>query len=100
MDAREVGNKLVELCREGRNMEAIDMLYSKDVVSLEAHGNPQIPAEVRGIDKVKQKNQWWVENNELHSSSVEGPFPHNDRFAVKFHYDVTPKEGPMRGQRF
>ena len=26
------------------------------------------------------------------------PFP-NDRFAVKFHYERTPKSGPMKGKR-
>ena len=63
-------------------MEAIDTLYSPDIVSLEAHGTPQAPAEMKGIDKIRGKNQWWTENHEVHSASVEGPFPHNDRFAV------------------
>ncbi len=58
-----------------------------------------MPAEMRGIDKIRGKNQWWFDNNEVHSAKVEGPFPHNDRFAVKFHYDVTPKDGPMKGKR-
>ena len=100
MDTRQVGTRLVELCKKGQNMEAIESLYSKDIVSVEATSTPDMPAEMRGIDKVKGKNQWWFENNQLHSASVEGPFPHNDRFAVKYHYDITPKDGPMKGRRF
>jgi hypothetical protein len=100
MDTRQVGDKLVELCRQGRNAEAIENLYSNDIVSVEAMGNAEMPAEMRGIDQVKGKNQWWAENHEVHSASVEGPFPNNDRFAVKYHYEVTPKAGPMKDQRY
>ncbi len=99
MDTKQVGEKLVSLCSKGKNMEAVESLYSKDIVSVEAMGSPEMPAEWRGIDKIKGKNQWWYDNNEVHSAKVEGPFPNNDRFAVKFHWDVTPKAGPRKGKR-
>jgi len=100
MDTKQVGEKLVALCREGKNLEAVDTLYSPDIVSVEAMGNPDMPAEQRGIDAIRGKNQWWLNTHEIHSASAEGPYPHQDRFAVKYHYDVTAKEGPMAGQRF
>jgi len=100
MDTKQVGEKLVALCREGKNVEAVDTLYSPDIVSVEAMGNPDMPAEQRGIDAIRGKNQWWLNTHEIHSASAEGPYPHQDRFAVKYHYDVTAKEGPMAGQRF
>ena len=99
MDTKQVGEKLVEYCRKGQNMEAIDKLYSKDIVSIEAQGGPEMPAEMRGIDKIRGKNKWWYENNEVHSATVEGPFPNNDRFAVKFHYEISPKTGPNKGKK-
>jgi hypothetical protein len=100
MDTKQVGEKLVSLCQKGRNLDAIESLYSPDIVSVEAMGSPEVPAELRGIDKIRGKNKWWMENHEVHSSKVDGPFPHNDRFAVKFSYEVTPKTGPMKGKRF
>lgn len=99
MDTKQVGEKLVSLCSKGKNMEAIDTLYDKNVVSVEPMGGPDMPAEQKGIDKVKGKNQWWASANEVHSVKVEGPFPNNDRFAVKFQWDVTAKEGPNKGKR-
>lgn len=99
MDTKEIGKKLVELCRNGKNMDAVDTLYSPDIVSVEARGDAQMPAEMRGIDQIRGKNQWWLENHEIHSASVEGPFPNKDRFATKFHYEVTPKIGPGKGKR-
>jgi ketosteroid isomerase-like protein len=99
MDTKQIGEKLVSLCSNGKNLDAIDSLYSADIVSVEAHGSPEMPAEMRGIDKIRGKNQWWYDNNEVHSAKVEGPYPHNDRFAVRFHYEVTPKAGPQKGKR-
>jgi ketosteroid isomerase-like protein len=99
MDTKQVGEKLVELCRQGKNLEAIDSLYSPDIVSVEAMGNEQMPAEMRGIEAIRGKNQWWLENHDVHSAAAEGPYPNNDRFAVRYNYDVTAKAGPMAGQR-
>lgn len=99
MDTKQVGEKLVALCKEGRNLEAIETLYSPDIVSIEAVGNEEMPAEMSGIAAIKGKNEWWYANHEVHAGSAEGPYPHRDRFAVKFHYEVTAKSGPMQGQR-
>ena len=100
MDTKQIGKTLVDLCNQGKNLEAIDSLYSKDVVSVEAVGSPESPREAKGIDQIRAKNRWWSENHEVHSGKAEGPFPHEDRFAVKFAYDVTPKSGKMKGKRF
>ncbi len=35
MNAQEVANRLVLLCREGKNVEAINELYDDDIVSHE-----------------------------------------------------------------
>ena len=95
----EVGQKLVSLCRENRNLEAVDTLYAPDVVSLEVHGMPEFPARMQGIDAVRRKNQWWLDNHVIHGNVVSGPFPHGERFIVHFKYDVTSKVGPMAGKR-
>ena len=100
MNAKEVGKKLVDYVNRGETNKALSELYSKDIVSVEAAGNPEMPAEMRGIDKIQGKNNWWFENNELHAARAVGPFPHNDRFAVNYNFDVTPKTGPMAGKRF
>ncbi len=99
MDTKQVGKKLVDLCNQGKNMDAIDSLYSKDIVSVEPAGGPEMPREAKGIDQVRAKTRWWYDNHEVHSGKAEGPYPHEDRFAVRFLYEVTPKSGPMKGKR-
>ena len=99
MDAKQIGEKLVAFCNKGKNLDAIDSLYDKNIVSIEAMGSPDMPQEQKGIEKIKGKNKWWYENNEVHGGKAEGPFPNGDRFAVKFHFDITPKVGPAKGKR-
>jgi ketosteroid isomerase-like protein len=99
-DTLSVGKKLVELCKEGKHMEAIDELYSPTIVSVEAGAPPGGSPTSEGIAAVKGKGEWWSANHEVHKADVQGPFPHLDRFIVRFTYDVTAKAGPMAGKRF
>jgi hypothetical protein len=98
--AFEIGKKLVELCKAGKNGEAIETLYSPHVVSIEAGGgSPTMPKRMEGIAAVKGKNEWWYKNHDVHSGEVVGPWPNGDKFIVCFKYDITPKAGPMAGKR-
>jgi len=96
MTTLEVGKKLVELCRAGKNREAINALYSPDIVSVEAGSMPGNPAEMRGLDAVLGKVQWWEDNHTVHSASCEGPYPNGNQFIVRFTYDVTNKQMQKR----
>ena len=100
-DALAVGKQLADFCNQGKNHDAIKALYADNIISVEAcdMGNPDMPQTMTGIDAVLGKNQWWSENHEVHAGKVTGPFPHGDQFILIFNYDVTPKCGPMTGQR-
>jgi len=95
----EVGQKLVEYCKQNRNVDAVDALYSPQVVSVEVAGHAGVPARMEGIDAVRKKNQWWLDNHTIHGATVSGPFPHGDRFIVHYKMDITSKVGPMAGKR-
>lgn len=96
MALADVANGLVNLCRQGKFMDAINQYYSADIVSVEPVGNPQMPAEMQGIDSIRGKNQWFTENNEVHGLQVDGPFVGDDQFAVRFNMEVTPKASGQR----
>ena len=93
-----VAEELVSFCRAGRNIEAINTLYSPDIVSVESMGSKEMPRETKGLDAVRQKNQWWAANNEVHSASVDGPFVGEGKFTVYYNYDVTFKPMAKRMQ--
>lgn len=98
MNTMEIANKLVELCRQGKNHEALDKLYADNVVSVEAAVPPGVEREAKGLAAVKAKGKWWVDNHEIHSATVTGPWPHDDRFVVGFQVDVTFKPTGQRMQ--
>ena len=92
----EIGKELVTLCQQRKNQEAIDKFYSPNIVSVEAVAMPNIDQTQNGIEAIKSKNTWWVENHEMHGGEVDGPYPNGDQFIVHFTYDVTPKHTGKR----
>lgn len=84
-----VAQELVALCREGRNLDAVNKLYSPRIHSVESSGSPEMPAEMDGIDAIRGKHEWWDANNQVHSIEVNGPFMGEDQFAVQFTFDAT-----------
>jgi len=96
-NAKEIGTKLAELCRQGKGMEAIKTFYADDVVSVESVAMGDGGREVAGKQAVIGKSTWWEENHEVHSAEVSGPFPHGeDKFALRFNIDVTNKPSGNR----
>ena len=98
MSTFEIAKKYFDLCKNHQNHVALETLFSPDVVSVEAAGRPGAPAETRGLKAVAEKGKEWMSNHEIHSSKMEGPWPHGDRFIVRFSYDVTNKPSGRRMQ--
>lgn len=98
MTTQEVANKLFQLCEHGEFLKAIDELYGKDILSVEPMAPPGMPTEVRGFDAVRGKSVWWIENHEVHSFKLTGPFVAGDKFIVGFDIDVTNKPSKKRMQ--
>ena len=96
MSVLEIANQLVALCREGKNEEAIEKLYSPDIVSVEAMDMPGMGQTQRGIQAITGKTKWWYENHEVHGGEVSDPYPNGNQFIVQFKFDVTPKHTGQR----
>ena len=94
----EVATKLAAYCRKGEWMKAVEDLYAKDIVSVEPRAMENMPAEMRGLDQVRGKTEWWEKNFEVHSCKVGGPFVARDTFVVQFDVDVTEKASKNRMQ--
>ena len=95
----QVGKRLVELCNQGKPNEAMNTLYAPNIVSIETAAHENMPARMEGRDAIRQKNEWWVNNHQMHGQTVSGPFPHGERFIVLYKIDVTAKAGKMAGKR-
>ena len=98
MNTEEVAKKVVELVRKQAWHEALDTLYDKNIVSVEARTQDGSSPEKRGIDQVRGKTDWWLENMQVHSFEASGPFVAHDRFVVRYDADVTDKNSKKRFQ--
>jgi ketosteroid isomerase-like protein len=93
----EIGKKYVELVKENKHEECLAELFSKDAVSVEAGAPPGQDRTAKGVEAIKAKGKWWTDNHIVHKADVAGPYPHDNRFAVRFTYDITHKPS---GKRF
>ena len=98
MNTEQVAQKVVELTGKQAWKEALDTLYAKDIVSVEAFSMSGESPETRGIEGVRGKTDWWVNNMEVHSVKVSGPFVAHDRFVVQYDVDATDKNSKQRMQ--
>src|SRR5206468_11815015 len=98
MSTKDVATKLVEYCRKGEWMKAVNDLYAKDIVSVEPREMENMPAGMRGIYQVRGKTEWFENSFEVHSAKVGGPFVARDSFVVQFVIDVIANASKMRMQ--
>jgi hypothetical protein len=92
----KTGRALADHCNQGTEREALNTLYSNDCVSVEALSSPN-GREVKGLDAIRAKHDWWQGAFEEHESRADGPFFHApNRFTLIFHMDVTEKDSGQR----
>jgi hypothetical protein len=96
MNTSEVAQKYVALCKEGKNEECLETLFARDAVSIEAAASPGGDRTAKGVDAIRGKGKWWVDNHIVHKAELFGPYPNDDRFAVRFLYDITHKPSGKR----
>ncbi len=91
MSTAEVADKLVQHCREGKFVDAIEDLYADDVQSIEPMNNGGEP--VKGKDAVVAKNNdWYATVEEVHSVEIGDPIVTGNFFACTMDMDVSYKQ--------
>lgn len=95
----KTGKRLVELCAQGKNLQAVEELYDDKIVSIEPMGDEKMPERMEGKPAILKKNQWFFDTHEIHGGTARGPWPNGDQFIAHYTMDVTAKEGPMKGKR-
>ena len=84
------------MLKNHKDSEAAAKYNSPNIESFEAMEGEM--AYVKGAAAVKAKSDWWLDNHEVHSVKVEGPYPNGNIFVVKFEMDVTYKPANQRIQ--
>ena len=94
MTVKDIADDITAMLRAGQADEAGEKYWAADVVSIEAM--PGDMAEVRGVEGVRAKGEWWTSAHEVHAMEVEGPYLNGDQFAVRMKMDLTVKESGER----
>jgi ketosteroid isomerase-like protein len=82
MTTKEVADRLVQLCRDGKIEEAKLELFTEDTVSLEpAEG--LLPKETKGLKAIQQKAELFISMvEEFYGNTITEPFVAGDYFSV------------------
>lgn len=91
MNTQAIANRLVELCRHGENMQALNELYDTNIISKEMPGSPN--EITSGIDAVIKKSEdWYASVEEFHGGKISDPVVAENHFSCSMKMDCTFKE--------
>jgi len=96
MTTQEIAKSYVALCQQGKFDACLDELYAKNALSVEAASPPGSEKTAKGLDAIKAKGKDWQDSHVVHKAEVSGTFPNENRFAVRFLFDVTDKPSGKR----
>ena len=96
MTTQEIAKRYVALCQQGKFDACLEELYAKNAESVEAAMPPGMDRTAKGLDAIRAKGKGWQESHDVHRAEVTGPFPNENRFAVRFLFDVTEKPSGKR----
>ena len=92
MNTQQVASRLVQLCREGKNVEAINELYDDNIVSIEPDGSPMAGKTVGKQAVLESTNRWFDSVEQLHNVAISNPLVSDNFFACTMNVDATYKE--------
>ena len=78
-------------------LDRFDQVFNKVFKGLLTdYGQNPVDIPEDWLKAVAEKGKQWMTDHEVHSAKVEGPWPHGDRFIVRFTYDVTNRPSGQR----
>ncbi len=93
MTTKEVANRLVEVCRQGKIEDAQNELFAEDAVSTEPNDSMG-PKETKGLDAIKKKGEMFNSMmEEFHGATISDPIVAGNYFSISWDLDAK-----MKGQ--
>jgi uncharacterized protein YbjT (DUF2867 family) len=82
----DVVSRYVSLLRRGE-LDAAVSLLSGDVLRVAPLEEAGGPGGLRGVEAIMANSQRQIAGHQIRGVDIDGPFPHRDRFAVRFSFD-------------
>ncbi len=91
MTTKEVADKLVKMCREGKVEEAKQELFAEDITSIEPTEGI-LPKETKGIKAIEKKAELFISMVEqFYDSTITDPVVAGDYFSIGWDTDIQMK---------
>lgn len=91
MSTKEIADRLVYLCRNGKVEEAKEELFSADVVSIEPFEG-LLPKETKGMEGIRKKAELFVSHvQEFYGDVISDPLVAGDYFSLAWDSDLQMK---------
>lgn len=95
-----VANKLIEMIRGGRNLDAIKTLYADNARHVEPMCMPgSDPNQYVGKANLLKMAEHWHKHTTIHGATCGDPTVNGDQFLCDMSLDCTSTDGPMAGKR-
>lgn len=92
MSTQEVADQWAQMCREGKYLECVEVLYGENVTSKEMPGAPDEEVVI-GRQNVYDKSKQWLETVlEFHGGDISDPVVVGNHFTSIMSFDVTFKD--------
>ncbi len=92
MTVQEIADRLVELCRTGKNDQCYTELFSEDAEAFEMPGLPNY--HTKGREAILAKSAAWAADvKEIHRMEVTDPLVFGNLFTIGMGIDLTKKDG-------
>ena len=96
----DVAKKLVDLCQQGKFMQAVEELYAPNIVASALRLADRHDAAADGGDRGGQgQGEWWEKNHGGAPPRWKAPGRTGSGSSCGLILDVTGKSGPMAGKR-
>ena len=92
MTTKQIAERLIELCKQGKFEEAQKELFAADAISIEPYASPAFEKEVRGLDTIIEKGHKFESMvDTTHGITMTEPLVAGKSFASMLTMDVTMK---------
>jgi hypothetical protein len=90
MTTKEIAERLVALCRQGKVEMAQRELYAENAINIEPYGTPTFPKETKGLPAIIEKaHKFGAMIEQVHSVSISDPLVAGSSFAFAMQLDAT-----------
>jgi hypothetical protein len=91
MTTKEIADRLISLCRNGKIEEAKEELFALDIISTEPYEGI-LPKETKGMDAIRKKAELFISMVEnFYGDTISDPLVAGDYFSLSWISDLQMK---------